>query len=147
MTSEELNRAGFDHGDRVTCEIKGKKIKDARLSYEEETDSWYVCQDKMAGSVAYEKFGYEFSWFVDDRVTNLRYAGNGVPFVDTNEYPGMSRAFTSASSEKPEKYCVGSTVIIDKNNMSNLTKKMALLFVESHKNHSENQVSLTVRIC
>ena len=68
------------HGMRVTCEIEGKKITDAKISKEGD-GSFYICQNKKEGVTAENKLGYNYSWCIvsespDDlkrySVTNLR---------------------------------------------------------------------------
>lgn len=53
------------HGQRVSCEIEGVKIDDARISINP-TDSgegFYLCQNFKDGESCPEKFGYAYSWF------------------------------------------------------------------------------------
>ena len=68
------------HGTKVTCEIEGKKITDAKISKEGD-GSFYICQNKKEGVTAENKLGYNYSWCIvsgspDDlkrySVTNLR---------------------------------------------------------------------------
>ena len=69
----------FKHGDRVTCEIKGIKITDARISIDGDGTP-YICQNIKNGGIADDKLGYKYSWvlskdFIDYDVTNLKLAG------------------------------------------------------------------------
>jgi len=68
------------HGTKVTCEIEGKKITDAKISKEGD-GSFYICQNKKEGVTAENKLGYNYSWCIvsgspDDlkrySVTNLK---------------------------------------------------------------------------
>lgn len=72
----------FKHGDRVTCEIAGIKITDARISISNPllisgSKVPFICQNFKSGVSATEKLGYEHSWKLDNNfyeqdVTNLR---------------------------------------------------------------------------
>ena len=70
----------FKHGDRVTCEIDGIKIKDARISIDGDGTP-FICQNIiMDGIPTDDKLGYTYSWalredFTVDGVTNLKLAG------------------------------------------------------------------------
>ena len=68
------------HGTKVTCEIEGKKITDAKISKEGD-GSFYICQNKKEGVTAENKLGYKYSWEIGSEsvadsklydVTNLR---------------------------------------------------------------------------
>ena len=69
------------HGMKVTCEIEGKKITDAKIS-KDANGSFFICQDKKRGTGAENKLGYKYSWEIgnvesaDDlsgsAVTNLK---------------------------------------------------------------------------
>ena len=69
------------HGTKVTCEIEGKKITDAKISKDAD-GSFFICQDKKRGTGAENKLGYKYSWEIgnvesaDDlsgsAVTNLK---------------------------------------------------------------------------
>ena len=69
----------FKHGDRVTCEIKGTKITDARISIDKDGTP-YICQDIVSGADdVNDEFGYKYSWYLskdltDCDVTNLKLA-------------------------------------------------------------------------
>ena len=54
----------FKHGDRVTCEINGEYIDDARVSINA-SGKTYICQNRQNGINAENKFGYSYSWMVD----------------------------------------------------------------------------------
>ena len=69
----------FKHGDRVTCEIDGIKITDARISINEDGTP-YICQNIKDGARADDKLGYKYSWafckgFTNYDVTNLKLEG------------------------------------------------------------------------
>lgn len=49
------------HGDRVTCEILGKKIDDARISVDT-NGKHFICQNKEDGARAENILGYKYSW-------------------------------------------------------------------------------------
>jgi hypothetical protein len=51
----------FKHGDKVTCTINGVDIKDARISINEDGDT-YICQNVKRGNLANDLLGYKYSW-------------------------------------------------------------------------------------
>lgn len=66
-------------GMRVTCEIRGDVIEDAKI--QEESGKFYICQNVRDGSDCKDKLGYEYSWRIDrgsdndikrNYVTNLK---------------------------------------------------------------------------
>ena len=68
------------HGMKVTCEIEGKEITDAKISKDAD-GSFFICQDKKRGTGAENKLGYKYSWEIGSEsvadsklydVTNLR---------------------------------------------------------------------------
>jgi len=69
------------HGMKVTCEIEGKKITDAKISKDANGDL-FICQNKCPSVVTAEnKLGYKYSWEIGSEsvadsklydVTNLR---------------------------------------------------------------------------
>ena len=69
------------HGMRVTCEIAGWEITDAKIS-KNANGRFYICQNKYPGVVTAEnKLGYKYSWEIGSEsvadsklydVTNLR---------------------------------------------------------------------------
>ena len=70
----------YKHRQVVTCEIKGVKIDDAKISID---DNGYIdiCQNKMSGEDTDNKLGYRYSWYIGKgtdqdlkkfNVTNLR---------------------------------------------------------------------------
>ena len=66
------------HNQKVTCEINGIKITDARISINKD-GSPYICQNEQNGSPAKNKLGYEYSWglmkdFTHSSVKNLSLA-------------------------------------------------------------------------
>lgn len=93
------------HGDKVTCEIQGTKITDARISINK-NGRRYICQNEIDGADAYDKLGYKYSWCFNkdnpekDGVTNLKLAhktlddiGVGDVLVkDGEEYPVLMRS-------------------------------------------------------
>ena len=67
------------HNQKVTCEINGIKITDARISIDE-YGTPYICQNEKSGAYTEDKLGYNYSWqlnrdFTQWTVTNLRPAG------------------------------------------------------------------------
>jgi len=63
------------HNQKVTCEIEGIKITDARISINKDGTP-YICQNEKKGAHADYKLGYSYSWmlykdFTDSSVTNL----------------------------------------------------------------------------
>lgn len=69
----------FNHNDRVTAEIDGTKILDARISIDK-YGTPYICQNEKDGMDAEDKLGYKYSWGLyndftnSSSVTNLRLA-------------------------------------------------------------------------
>ena len=66
----------FKHNQRVTCEIYGTKITDAKISIDE-YGTPFICQNEKDGVSAENKLGYKYSWrlnkdFTNDYVTNLK---------------------------------------------------------------------------
>ena len=66
----------FRHNQKVTCEIYGTKITDAKISINEDGTP-YICQNEKDGTCAEDRLGYEYSWqlnkdFTNDNVTNLK---------------------------------------------------------------------------
>ena len=64
------------HNQKVTCEIEGTKITDARISINEYGVP-YICQNEKDGAHANNKLGYKYSWqlnkyFTAYDVINLR---------------------------------------------------------------------------
>lgn len=51
----------FKHGQRVTCEIKGDIIEDAKISIDY-YGMIYICQNKMEGDEPEDKLGYKYGW-------------------------------------------------------------------------------------
>ena len=69
----------FKHNDKVTCEINGNPITDARISIDEDGQP-FICQNEISGNNKGEKLGYRYSWmtyrdFMNYAVTNLKLAG------------------------------------------------------------------------
>jgi hypothetical protein len=66
----------FKHNQKVTCEINGTEITDARISIDKDGTP-FICQNLEDGSEASDLLGYKYSWkinidFTDEDVTNLR---------------------------------------------------------------------------
>ena len=66
----------FKHNQKVTCEIDGTKITDAKISIDKDGTP-YICQNEEDGSWAEDRLGYKYSWslnkdFTDGNVTNLK---------------------------------------------------------------------------
>ena len=66
----------FEHNQKVTCEIDGTKITDAKISIDK-GGTPYVCQNEKDGAWTEDKLGYKYSWvlnkdFTHDNVTNLK---------------------------------------------------------------------------
>lgn len=70
----------FKHGQRVTCEIEGKKIDDAKIIIDSD-GSIFICHKKKCGFITAAKFGYKYSFCIfadkdgvlNNRVTNLKF--------------------------------------------------------------------------
>jgi len=66
----------FKHNQKVTCEIDGTKITDAKISIDKDGTP-YICQNEKDGSWTEDRLGYKYSWqlnkdFTNDNVTNLK---------------------------------------------------------------------------
>jgi len=66
----------FKHGEKVTCEIYGEKITDAKISIDKDGTP-FICQNIKDGNDAEDKLGYKYSWilrkdFTHSYVTNLK---------------------------------------------------------------------------
>lgn len=77
----------FKHGDKVTCEIEGRKIKDAKISKDNEYsyDSTFICQNIISGSKPIEIFEYKYGWRWDANVENVQ------PLKITKETGNMNK--------------------------------------------------------
>lgn len=53
----------FKHGQRVTCEIEGINVTDARISIQRDGEV-YICNNKAAGIEAHDLLGYTYSYFI-----------------------------------------------------------------------------------
>ena len=71
----------FKHGQRVTCEIMGVKIDDAKISIDSDGTA-YICQNIQNGIAAEDKLGYRMGWTInrreyykdgDNNITNLQF--------------------------------------------------------------------------
>ena len=51
----------FKHGQRVTCEIDGVKIDDAKISIDKDGEV-FICQNKYDGDEPEDKLGYKYGW-------------------------------------------------------------------------------------
>lgn len=58
-----MNISDLKHGTRVTCEIEGEKIDDARISIN--SNGWvFLCQNKVKQDYPdADKLGYDYAWF------------------------------------------------------------------------------------
>ena len=66
----------FKHNQKVTCEIRGDKITDAKISIDKDGTP-YICQNEEDGATTDNLLGYKYSWelnkdFTDYDVTNLK---------------------------------------------------------------------------
>ena len=83
------------HGMRVTCEIAGWEITDAKIS-KNANGRFYICQNKYPGVVTAEnKLGYKYSWLIykgsvgdleANEVTNLKIVGKHKDISDISSY-------------------------------------------------------------
>jgi hypothetical protein len=51
------------HGMRVTCEIAGTKITNAKISQDDDGE-FFICQNEKDGTITEEMFGYESCWSI-----------------------------------------------------------------------------------
>lgn len=101
----------FKHGDKVTCEINGTKITDARISINE-FDTPYICQNIVEGVDCGDKLGYQHSWairrdFTAPKVTNLRLAKKDIADITTYEVVEMTVEEVSKALGKTVKIIKG----------------------------------------
>jgi hypothetical protein len=70
----------FKHDQRVTCEINGVKIDDAKISIDND-GMIYICQNYVDGGTTINKLGYKFTYYtsiseesddLDDRVYRIK---------------------------------------------------------------------------
>ena len=83
------------HGTKVTCDIEGKKITDAKISRNANGD-FFICQNKCLSVVTAEnKLGYKYSWLIykgsvgdleANEVTNLKIVGKHKDISDISNY-------------------------------------------------------------
>lgn len=71
----------FKHGQRLTCEIRGKKIDDAKISIDSDGTA-HICQNIANGITAENNLGYRMGWTInrgeyykdgDNGITNLQF--------------------------------------------------------------------------
>ena len=60
------------HGMKVTCEICGEKIIDAKISVDVD-GKLFICQNKWDGGGVGDKLGYDYSWFIGGNADKLSY--------------------------------------------------------------------------
>ena len=70
ITIKDLKNMKYTHGQKVTCEIKAEKIKDAKISIDKDGTP-FICQNIKCGVEAEDKLGYEYSWKLDDDFTQV----------------------------------------------------------------------------
>jgi len=58
------------HNQKVTCEISGTKITDARISIDKDGIP-FICQNEQLGASAKNKLGYKYSWMLKKDFTNI----------------------------------------------------------------------------
>jgi len=58
------------HNQKVTCEIDGIKITDARISINKDGLP-FICQNEKNGVNADDKLGYKYSWMLKKDFTNI----------------------------------------------------------------------------
>ena len=82
------------HGTKVTCEIEGKKITDAKIS-KETGKRFFICQNEKLGVITGSKLGYDYSWLIDSgnpddlrqhHITNLKIIGKHKDISDIKSY-------------------------------------------------------------
>jgi len=82
------------HGMKVTCEIDGTKITDAKIS-KNVNGRFYICQNKLSGAETKDKLGYSGSWGISEgnlddlkyhKVTNLKIIGKTKDISDISTY-------------------------------------------------------------
>lgn len=81
----------FKHGQRVTCEIEGKKIDDAKIIIDSD-GSIFICHKKKCGFITAAKFGYKYSFCIfadkdgvlNNRVTNLKFLPRTKEKIENN---------------------------------------------------------------
>lgn len=73
--------SGLKTGDFVRCSIEGTVIKDAKLSFEDDTFIYqnrkvFICQNIKNGDTAKDLQGYKFSWII-----NGNYSAETIDFI------------------------------------------------------------------
>lgn len=74
------------HGKRITCDIRGKYIDDARISVEE-NNNIYICQNEIDGISCEETFGYKCSYLIssnNEHYENLIQPCNDIKLVEVD---------------------------------------------------------------
>jgi hypothetical protein len=79
----------YKHNQKVTCEIHGTKITDARISIDENGQP-FICQNEQEGANAENKLGYNYSWglyedFTAVHLKNLRPAFKSFDFPEIGD--------------------------------------------------------------
>jgi hypothetical protein len=79
----------FKHGQKVTCEIHGVKITDAKISIGKYGKPC-ICQNRKDGFNADDKLGYKYSWvlsadFTCGGVTNLKPVNKTLNELETGD--------------------------------------------------------------
>ena len=59
----------YYHGQSVKCFIDGEEITDAKISINNDGEG-FICQNKAAGTIADNLFGYRYSWKISRDFTN-----------------------------------------------------------------------------
>ena len=112
------------HNQKVTCEINGTKITDARISINKD-GSPFICQNEKSGARANNKLGYNYSWmlnkdFTNINVINLRPAGKDWDTLQIGDEIGhryekrtilgvCGRVIFISWAGNEDRYCGGST--------------------------------------
>lgn len=88
----------FKHGQRVTCEIKGTKITDAKISINN-YGTPFICQNIMDGGSTDNKLGYMYSWALYGDFTNTN-VKNLHPAVKSFDYPEVGDVYVDKDGDR-----------------------------------------------
>lgn len=85
-THEELLKL---HGRKVSCEILGEKIEDAKIAVEE--NMVFVCQNRKDRGEPDDKLGYEYAWWISDVGYEYEYFGRECTNITLIDEPAQSK--------------------------------------------------------
>ena len=107
----------FRHNQKVTCEIMGDKITDARISINK-SGIPFICQNEKDGGYTEDKLGYKYSWslnkdFTNYDVTNLKPLSKSLDDFSTLE---VGDILINGSYDRRVLGILGEVIILSKDN-------------------------------